>query len=183
MRTAFIALSLIVALAIVPGTALAQDNSAIDEYTENVPSGGGDKPSDEVGSGSDGNGSGSDGNGGGNALPGSSSEALESQGGDGAAAAALAQATAPESSGAGTEQGSSGDGAGAEQGSSGDGASESGSSGDSDGVLASVGDIVGGSDDDGLGIALPIALIATLIAAIAFVVARRRRGPGEAGPA
>src|SRR5688500_17386042 len=76
-----------------PATAWAQDNSAVDEYQEHVPGARGDRPSDEVGGG------------GGGSLPPGSAAALQARGSDGAAAAALAEATSQGSRGSGDGQG------------------------------------------------------------------------------
>jgi hypothetical protein len=152
-----VATAALLAFAAVPGLAAAQDNSAIDEYTENVPGAGGDRPSRGVDGGSGGES--------GSTLPPASSGALASEGADGAAAAALAQATAPaREPGGSTARDREGAGGG----------------------LPSVGDIVawvgGGSDSDGLGIVLPIILGSVLVAAVLFLLARRRghREPGSA---
>jgi hypothetical protein len=157
-----VATAALLALAAVPGPALAQDNSAIDEYTENVPGAGGDRPSRDVDGGT--------GGGSGSTLPPSSSEALASQGAAGAAAADLAQATAPA-----REAGGSGGGA--------DGSTARERSG---GGVPSVGDVLAevgrGSDSDGLGIVLPIILGSVLVGALLFLLARRRR-QGEPGGA
>jgi hypothetical protein len=153
----------LVALALaVPAGAQAQDNSALDEYLETIPGAGGDNPS----SGQDG-GSG----GGGDPLPAETSASLESQGPAGAAAAAVAEATAPERRG-----GAGGSGERERRG------SEDGGSGGGGGLPAVdevVDNVAGGSDSDGLGIVFPIVLGAALLAAIAFVLIRRRGGPGE----
>jgi hypothetical protein len=159
-----VATAALLAFAAVPGLAAAQDNSAIDEYTENVPGAGGDRPTRDVDGGS--------GEGSGSTLPPASSGALATEGADGAAAADLAQATAPA-----REPGGS-DGAG-------DGSTTRDRAG-ADGGLPSVGDVVagvgGGSDSDGLGIVLPIILGSVLVGALLFLLARRRR-QGEPGSA
>jgi hypothetical protein len=160
MRKLTIVMVALAAFLVAPPTGSAQDNSAQDEYTENVPAGGGDKPSDDAGSGGSG----------GSLSPGTVQD-FQALGADGQAAAALAEATAP-----GGENGwHRGAGSG---GVSGDGQSAGGSA-----IDDVVSDIAGGSSDEGgMGIALPLILGASLLAAIAFIVARRRGG-SEAGPA
>jgi len=176
MRRASLLLITLLAIAASPaGPAWAQDNSAIDEDTEEVPhpggnepspggnepSQGGNEPSGEQGSG----GSGAGGSGSQPLLPPSSAENLESKGGAGATAAELAVATAPERSGSGEE------GAGGARG------------GESGGGLPSVGEVVGGvtsdSDSGGLGIWLPIILGTALLAAVVVMLLRRRGGSGR----
>jgi hypothetical protein len=143
--------------------AIPPDNSGVGQYTENVPGAGGDKPSDDLGgSGAGGSGSGSSGSDAG--LPPRTADALDSlasKGPVGAAAAGLARA--------GASDNAQGAGAG--------GAGSPGSAGEDDGSF--LGEIFGqltGSDSDGMGIALPIILGASLVAALGLLVARRRRG-------
>ncbi len=156
---------------VLPAAALAQDNSAIDEYTESVPGAGGDHPSHDQGGG--GSGGGGDG---GASLPQSNADALESEGAAATAAANLAEATAPDRpAGAGSVR---------DPGANESASSSGGESQDDAGQGApSIGDVVGGvtggSDSDGLGIWLLVILGATLVAAIALALARWRRGPGE----
>ena len=167
MRRLFLVLTALLAIAaVLPMVASAQDNSAIDEYIEGVPEGGGEQPSDEQGGG----GGGAPGSGGGEAtpLPPGTSQDLESEGASGAAAAALAEATAP----SGPRE---------------RGAAEGNFSRDDEDGPPSVGDVVGGiaggsaggSDSGGLGTALPIILGAALLAALAVLVARRLRNSGD----
>lgn len=152
----------------VPAMAMAQGNAGVDEYTETVPGAGGDKPS--MGGGGDGSGESS----GGGPLTPSQVAALEEQGPDGAAAAGLAQSTGPDSKG--TPGGKEGESfAGTEAPSGAPGSDTSGS-----GIPGAIGDLAGGSDS-GMGLVLPIVLVAALLGAVAFVIARR--GGGQAGPA
>jgi hypothetical protein len=165
MRNPMIVLCVLCALLAVPATASAQGNAAQDEYTENVPGAGGDRPSNEPGSGSPGGGS----------LPPGTTEQLQALGADGAAAAALAESTGSDRRGDGRDGPGSGPGSGAA-------AAADGSSGGG-GVGEVVEDFVTGSeDDDGIGITLPLILGASLLAAIGFLLARRRGGT-TAGPA
>lgn len=175
MRKALLLVIALLGLATaVPGTAFAQDNSAIDEYTENVPNAGGDERNEQAGGGSGGGGDGEEGS---NPLPQGTSEELQRKGSDGGAAAALAEATAPKGS-AGGERSDPGAAGGDRNGSS----TEPARSGGDDGV-PSVSDVVvglAGSDSDGMGIWLPILLGAALLAALGFLAVRRFRGPGSA---
>jgi hypothetical protein len=163
MRKLAVVLFALFALLATPATGYAQDNSAQDEYTENVPAGGGDRPSDNAGGGGSGEGGGS--------LPPGTVQDFQALGADGEAAAALAEATAP-----GGENGR--DRATGTRG--GDGAPATGGGSPIGDV---VGDVAGGSGDEGgMGVALPLILGASLLGAIALLVARRRGG-SEAGPA
>lgn len=147
------------ALTAIPASAVAQDNAAVDEYTESVPGGGGDTPSNR------------DPQGGGSPLPPSVVESLEQAGPDGAAAATLAQ-----SSGG---PGQSDDQAGSLASSS----SHGDRSGSSEGGFGSaVTELLDPGSDSGLGVWLPIILGVAFLAAIAFTVIRRR-GSGPDTPA
>ena len=156
--------------------------SGADEYTEDIPGGGGNNPSNQNNGGS---GSGSDGTGSGSTLPSGTQADLAAQGDDGAAAANLAQQTGPGGNGNGNGAKSngagSGDGAGAGSGSGGD---VNLTPADSDSSGSGVGDVVAdlaGGSDDGMGLLLPIILGSVLIAAVAFVLIRRGGGsPGSA---
>ena len=170
MRTLLLFLAaLLVIAAALPVGASAQDNSAIDEYIEGVPEGGGEQPSDEQGGGTPGSADGTPGSADGESTPlaPGTSQDLGSKGADGAAAAELAEATAPsharERGGFPRERGGS----------------PRNSSTDPEGGLPSVGDVVGGisgSGSGGLGAALPIILGVALLVALALVAARRFRG-------
>jgi hypothetical protein len=164
--------AVLVALVIValPAMASAQGGSGIDEYTEDVPGGGGGTPSN-------------DGNGGGAPLPGASQDALQEQGTDGAAAAELAESTGPGngSGGGGGEGGGTGSDSGSgPAGSPTNPASTGGGDSSGSGIDDVVVELAGGSED-GMGILLPIILGSVLVAAVAFVLIRRGGGsPGSA---
>ena len=153
---------LIAALAItllLPATAPAQDNSAIDEYIEALPGAGGDRDgSDQARNSSDN---------GGARLPASAADALEGEGPSGAAAAEVAQATAPEPSGKRRHA--------ASRALEPDHEPADGS--------PSVGRVVGGtlsgSSSNGLGGVLPIILVIIPVAALALALVRRRRDNGD----
>ena len=162
MRNPMILLCALCALLALPALASAQGNAAQDEYTENVPGGAGDRPSDE---------------GGGGSLPPGTAQDLQALGADGAAAAALAAATGPDRREDGRGQ-RSGQGQGSDARLDADG-------GSGGGVGEIVNDIVVGSPDDdgGMGFLLPLILGASLVAAIGFLLARRGGGGAAAGPA
>jgi len=101
---------------------------------------------------------------------------LEALGGDGAAAAALAEAGAG-TTGEGKAQPTRAGGTPV-QGKSSSNRGEDGGTGSSVGQV--VGDLLGGSDSGGMGLALPLILLAAL-AALVGVALRRRRG-GAQGP-
>lgn len=164
MRKFIIAVVALCALLALPAAGYAQSDSGNDEYTENVPGGGGDKPSSDV-------------NRDGGGLPPGSAQAFQALGADGQAAAALAQATAPRRAARGRngDTGSAGGGAESEP--------AAGNDAGGGGIGDVVRDIAGGSDDgDGMGVALPLILGASLLGAVAFLLARRR-GSTPAGPA
>jgi hypothetical protein len=159
----------ILALLVVPGVAAAQGagNGGADEYTEIFPGAGGNHPSNTGGGG----GEPGEPSGGGSLTP-SQIAALEAQGSDGAAAAALAQSTGPDAN-RGAGGASNGAAAGDANGSPAD---DSGGSG----IPQVIGDLAGGSDD-GMGPVLPIILVAAAIGALGFLIVRR--GGGQAGRA
>jgi hypothetical protein len=168
MRKSCVAI-LAAALLAAPAVTQAQQslppgNSGVDQYTENVPGPGGDKPTsdDEGGSGgSGGSGSGGAGNG---ELSASEAQALSDQGANGAAAAQLAEQTAPETAKTNARV----------EHRSGDGGDDGGFSADD------VFSALTGSDSAGMGVFLPILLGATLLAAIAVGATRMlRRGEPE----
>jgi hypothetical protein len=161
---------MIASLVAVPGAA-AQDHSASDEYTENVPGVGGDSPSsDHTGGGG--------GVGGGDASPLAPAvvDDLNASGADGQRAAALAEQTAPAHDPANGADSANGGG------SDGSGSSDRSHSDSGGGIGGVVDQVVGTSDSGGMGIALPIILGAALVAALLFLLARRRP-PGEPGSA
>jgi hypothetical protein len=165
------------ALAAPAAAQLPPDNSAVDEYTENVPGAGGDKPSQDVGGGSGGGAAGgggsSDGGSGGSdsggALPADTSSELEQAGAQGAAAADLAQATAPNDKQP-RDAGKAGGSSGKDDAAVGSTAGDRGSQGITPAASSS------GDDDGGIGIGLPIALVAIAAAGAAVLVLRRRVG-------
>lgn len=153
-------------------------NSGLDQYAETIP-GSCDDKSLGGGNGSNGSGGGSSNGSGGGGSSGESAvlspetaAELESLGADGQAAAALANATAP-AGGNGGGEGASGDGrgeaaAGAPQ------TLETLETDDSSGLDAVIGALLGDSDE-GIGWALPLIMLASLITVVAVAV-RRRRG-------
>ncbi len=164
-------LAVVAALAL-PGVAMGQGSGA-DEYSEDIPGGGGNQPSNQNDNG---------GTSGGSAIPSGTQADLAAQGDDGAAAANLAQETGPSGNGNGGKSNGAG---------SGDGAGGTGSGGDvnltpadSDSSGSGIGDVVAdlaGGSDDGMGLLLPIILGSVLVAAVAFVLIRRGGGsPGSA---
>jgi hypothetical protein len=128
------------------GSNVPPGNSEVDQYSETVPNGCGNSP---AGGGGDGNP---------DAVPPDTAAALEELGGDGAAALALARANSPERS---------------------DGAAkaipfEGGDDDDSLGdVVTGIVDAAGGSSGAGLGLILPLILVAVSVAA-GFYLARNR---------
>lgn len=168
------AIALLAALSM-PALSAAQDNSAIDQYTESVP---------EAGSGS----GGSDESGGGSGGSGGSGQNEADDGTTAQPPTPAAPAGSDDSStgGGAVSSGSGGGGDGGEARAGGspqeDSRGESSetaqtSSGGVDAVNASAET----SDSGPIAIGLAIALVASLLAAVAFVLVRRRRGaPGSA---
>jgi hypothetical protein len=169
--------------------ALAQSDSAIDEYQENVPGAGGGPSANEGGqggggAGGGGGGSGSGGGGGaGASLAPETIEQLSEQGGSGLSDFTEQTGTAPASS-----QGSAGGGQGSGGGANanGGGATTTAGTVDDEGFFGALGNVLGtfllGSDSDsgGLGVVFPIVLIAVvLLGTVALVAARRRGGDAE----
>ncbi len=146
--------ALVLAPVAVPTAALGQGNAGVDEYVEELPGAGGGKP--DKGGGDDG---------GGGPLTPAQVTSLEELGSDGAAAAALAQGSGPRMTGrvtpaTVTRRPPSVTSARASP------TSWAPSTGDS---------------ESGSGVALPIVLVAALVAAVAFLLFRRsRRRPGPA---
>jgi hypothetical protein len=158
MRRAFaLAIALVPLLALPGPTAAGQstppDNSGIDQYIEDTPGAGGDRPGGGLG-----------GDGGSATLPKRSIAALESHP-EGAAALGLAAGTAP--GGADRSQHSNG-------GRIGGGAGPAQDPGSGSGIASAVSEIAAG-DSGGMGIALPIILAVSLVAAVVLGVMRRRR--------
>jgi len=161
-------------------------DSGVQQYVETIPTARGGQPTSSVhrgGSGSGhsrggggGSGASGGGSGGGSAISPSTQRALDSQGADGRAAAAVLSATAPTGAGSTT----SGQGAGGSA-TSGGGSTKSGSNaGGSPGNGASPASAVfhtltGSTSSGGLGSLLPIILVGSLLAVTALAVLRRRR--------
>jgi hypothetical protein len=144
-----IALLAVILALTAPAVASAQGPGGTDEYVEQLPQAGGNNPSQSSADPETDE-----------PLTPSQEEAVEEQGADGSAAIELAQATGPDGGG------------NSSQGGSGDGQSES----DARSRLpAVVGDVASGSDDTDMGVLLPLVIGATLVAALAFVIIRRRR--------
>lgn len=173
MRRVLIALAVASWLAVLPTaianaqTSLPPDNSGVDQYTENVPGAGGDEPSSQIGSGG-GAGSNGGGGGGGSRLPPRVAHEFGHAGSDGAAAASLAEATAPDGA----------DAAGVDSARGGN--RSRASSGGGVGGIVGTGVGAASTGSYGMGIALPIILAATLVAALGFLLSRRRH-PGQPG--
>jgi hypothetical protein len=178
------------ALAALCAPALAQTDSAVDEYQESIPGAGGGPSSNEGGQGG-GGGSGGGGSesatgpvgGGGAELAPQVANELADQGSAGAALGdfteqtGTAPASATNAASDGPKEGSS----------SSTGPAPSGS--DDEGFFGALGDVVGnfllgsGADSDsgssGLGVFFPIVLIGALAGTGALLAARRRRGAAE----
>lgn len=149
-------LGAILALAL-PGGALA--GPALDQYIETVPSAGGDKPSKSSG-----------GSGGGtSSVPAPQLQALQASGDDGAAAAAAVEATAPRVKKA-KGNGNAGSGNGEET--SAFVLEENGEAP----IPAVLSTVAGGGSG---GIALPVVLLAVLLAGVALAVLKRRNSTGR----
>jgi hypothetical protein len=151
--------------------ALPEGNSGVDQYLENVPGAGGDRPSDGGGKGSGGGGSG------GSSLPPGARSALDARGPIGAAVADLAEATAPSRNGGDGAAGGARSGQGQDDGVALTAESDEGSG------LGNVLDTIFGGLGGGMGIVLPLILAAGLAAAVLVFLARRRRGGEQAPPA
>jgi hypothetical protein len=155
------------ALIAFPQYASAQANSGIDQYEENLPGAGGDRSTGGGGTGSGGSGDGSAGSG------------LD------AGSAGFGSSLRAEEAGAGGRSGGQQPGAdsnaGSRHGLDDDVSSVSAQQGP--GLGNSVGTVENTSDGGGMGIALPIILGASLVGALAFLVARRLRAKGQASPA
>jgi hypothetical protein len=130
-------------------TTTPQGNSGITEYSEDVPTENGSAPTAGIGGGGDGGGGPTGGSGG--AVSDSVRQRLEAQGGDGAALARAAEATAPRAGGAAAA-----------------GGGQDGSTGSALGSILS-------SSPGGMGVVFPILLVGTLIGALALAVVRARR--------
>jgi hypothetical protein len=152
-----------------PAALVPPGNSAVNQYTETYPAAGGQAESD------------GDGGGGSRspaaALGSRNARRLQAQGADGRAAASLAAATAPARVGASGE-GAAGGGAAAPGGSAatgGPGSAKAGEPSGSSGLAEVLGQATGSSDSGGIGLLLPIVILATLVWSLAYLARRRRR--------
>ncbi len=160
---------------VLPGAAAAQrsiappGNSGVDEYRETVPQADGNHPSD----GPDGAGRGGDGGqslgDGGQSLSGAQLRLLRAQGRDGAAAAAVAEATGPADGRGGPDKGAAG---AAKDLPTGAGEQSYGASGSLWDALVTP---FTGSDPSGMGPVLPLVLVLAALASVSALVVRRRK--------
>ena len=209
MRKLMIVSVVLASLVAAPVAAQAQAGSGVDQYQENIPGAGGNHPDGSNGGhnggnagggghqggggGAAGGGSGGGGSaGGGNSLSPQVTDELNAQGADGAATAAIADSTAPQGSGSGSNGGGNGHSGGS---GNGGGSAAAGrlrlasnttlqsDDGGGAGLGGVVDEILGrnASSSDGMGVALPIILLATGLGAVAFFLLARRRGPNEPG--
>jgi hypothetical protein len=154
LRISIFAVFVTVALALLPGTALAvklvpPGNSAANQYTETLPGPGGNTPSSEAKGGAPAK-----------VLGSSNAARLEALGPEGRAAARLAAATAPHPVGKGEPGGAKA--APVPSGSSGLGQ-----------VLRQ---LTGTSGSGGMGLLLPLVIVLAVLAAVGFLITRRRTG-------
>lgn len=159
MRKISIAIGIVLILSLGSPAGAAQvsppGNSGVNQYSETLPGAGGDQPSSDAGSGS------AAANGGSSLSP-EAQRALQDQGPAGAAVADLASKTAPRVPNSGAQ---------------GDRDSSNSSGGDS--AIGAGVDQLAGNDASGMGIALPIILLLTLIGAAAIFAMRRRNAQGQ----
>lgn len=135
-------------------------NSGVDEYFETVPGSGGNQPP-------------RNGRRGGARLPPRVRRELAAQGAEGKAALKLAESTGPVAAPRRDRSPGSGSRSRSQAAAPKDGAgSQSASAG---GAVRAVRDALGGSDDGGMGLTLPLILLATLALAIVRLVFLRRR--------
>jgi hypothetical protein len=171
IRAITLAFLALLATLLLPAVAGAQGNAGIDQYTETPPTADGESDGAAFGASGNGGGSGSGAEGeggGGEPLPADTRDALESLGSDGAAAADIAEATAP-SSGSGADGGERG----GFEASRPTGEGSGGGSGDG---IGGVVDALAGSDSEGLGVTLPLILLLSLLGVLGLVVSRSRTG-------
>ena len=143
-----IAFFVVAIMLLAPTVASAQGGT--DEYVEQLPGAGGNEPSEQSAGDPETD----------DSLTPAQEDVVEEQGADGSAALDLAQATGPDGGGDSAQGGSGGgDQAGSKAGT---------------GLPGVVGNVAGESDDSGTGILLPLVIGGTLVAALAFVVIRRR---------
>lgn len=168
MRQLLVILALF-SLILLPATASAQQTNAppgvggVDQYRETIPQADGNQPTGPAGTGKSPPGSGK------SPLSPSARDALGRMGDDGRAAADLAGSTA-------ADQGSSGDQVGQGRGRKGglDPAGPNATDPGPSGLSAVIERAVSGSGDGGMGIALPLILLASLLGAFGLAVQRRR---------
>jgi hypothetical protein len=137
-------------------------NSEVNQYAETLPGGGGENTVNPPGSGPGGGGGGNgsaQGQGGAPVIPPKTQRQLDRLGPDGRAAAALAEANAPQAPAGSQAQGGGAGGAGAGKG---------------DSVVGAVSGALTGSDQGGMGAFLPIALFGVAGLGIGYALARRR---------
>lgn len=141
-----------------PGTASAVKRvppglSAANQYTETLPAPGGNVPSQDAGD---------DGRTPDEVLGDDNAERLEALGPEGRAAAELAAATAPQPAG---------------QRAPGRGTGDGGLPGGSSGLGEVLRQVTGTSGSGGMGLLLPLAIVAALAGSLVFLAIRRRTGP------
>jgi hypothetical protein len=158
-------IAVITTLSVLGGAGMAMaadDNSSVDQYLEDVPSAAGDGGGE--------GGQGEDSNEGSASLPQEVSDEFEEAGSDGAAAAELAEATAPagggDAAGAPTGSGSAADRA--------EGHAEETAAGQPDAAAPSSAVDESGDDSGGMSVVLPILLGLTVLAAAAYLLMRNR---------
>ena len=176
--------------------ALAQSDSAVDEYQENVPGAGGGPSSNEGGQGGGGagggggseSGGGSAGGGAGSSLAPATADELSEQGSAGSGLSEFTERTGTAPASSQGSAGGQGSGGGSGGGSDASAGSTSTTASDDEGFFGGLGDVLStlllGTDSgsDGLGVLFPILLIAALLGTVAFLVLRRRRGDAEQHP-
>ncbi len=168
-RRLIIAPLLLIAWLLVAGPSVSSAATVVDQYTEQVPTPGGEKPSSEVKKPTGGNGSGGNGSGGGATSPGDATTPDET--------GSPADATTPgggggsdgESDGAGSQAAGGGSGGGG----SGNSANSSSGSGSGPGISATAADSAVAGQAGGMGLLFPLILVAALVAVVATLVVRR----------
>ena len=172
VRICMTSLAVVLVLGAVPAVAAAKPgcgagptvpaDSEIDQYAQSIPGACGNQENDAGGGGSGGGAGGGDGSGdaGSSAIPPSTVQRLYDLGANGAGTQALADANAPQIRG---DRGG--------RGSEGTGGSDSGAGSVLDSLL-------GGDEGDGMGLVLPLILLAITAAGIVFVARRRMSQTG-----
>jgi hypothetical protein len=160
MRKISIAIGSLLILSLASSAGAAQvappGNSGVNQYSETLPGAGGDQPSSDSGGG------GAEGNQGSSLSP-KAQRALQEHGPTGAAVAGLASQTAPQVANSGAQNRSH----------------DSRESGGGGSALGAGVDQLSGSETSGMGVALPIIILLSLIGAIAVFVLRRRNEQGH----